>query len=308
MELRQLAHFVAVADELHFTRAATRVHVVQSSLSASISALEREVGEQLFIRDSRHVRLTQAGRALLPAARRTLAAADDARDAVSGVGGVLRGRLDVGAIHTVGVVDLAALLARFGGAHPGVMIRLTHDAAPLLARAVGDAQLDVAFIDGPTDARRVTRVEIGHDDLILAVHHDHPLATLEQIGLDAAELRDCAFIDYRADSALQAQVDVACTAAGLARQSVCEAQNMHYLSELVAHGLGVAIVPAASMRAVRADVATVAIVPPLRRDICAVVPAAVPITAAAQALLDLLAEQLRHERPARRRGGVEVSK
>ena len=66
MELRQLAHFVAVAEELHFTRAAARVHVVQSTLSASIHTLEREVGAALFVRDSRRVMLTQAGRALLP--------------------------------------------------------------------------------------------------------------------------------------------------------------------------------------------------------------------------------------------------
>ena len=74
---------MVVAEELHFTRAAAWVHVVQSSLSASIHALEREVGVELFVRDSRHVALTQAGRALLPAARRALSAADEGRDAVA---------------------------------------------------------------------------------------------------------------------------------------------------------------------------------------------------------------------------------
>ena len=113
MELRQLEHFVAVAEEQHFTRAAARVHVVQSSLSASIKALERELGEPLFVRDNRRVTLTQAGRALLPSARAALAAVDEGRDAVAGLRGVLRGQLHVGAIQTLGVVDLAALLATF---------------------------------------------------------------------------------------------------------------------------------------------------------------------------------------------------
>ena len=180
MELRQLAHFVAVAEELHFTRAAARVHVVQSSLSASIRALEREVGAALFVRDSRHVMLTQAGRALLPAARRALIAADEGRDAVAGVRGVLRGQLHVGAIQTLGVIDLPALLAAFRRAHPGVTIRLSHDAAPVLASAAADAQLDIAFIDGPTDPARLTRVEIGHDDLVLAVPQGDPLASTGQ--------------------------------------------------------------------------------------------------------------------------------
>jgi DNA-binding transcriptional LysR family regulator len=284
-----MAHFVAVAEELHFTRAAARVHVVQSSLSASIHTLEREVGAPLFVRDSRHVRLTPAGVALLPAARRALDAADEARDAVAGVSGVLRGVLRVGAIQTLGVIDLAALLAAFCRAHPQVTIRLSHDGAPALARAVADAQLDIAFIDGPTDPRRVTRIAIGSDDLILAVSRTDPLAKRTRIRLDDAELRDRAFVDYRADSALQAQIEVACATAGLARRSICQAQNMLYLAELVAQGLGVAVVPPMSVRAVRDDVATLTISPALRREICAVVPTALPPTATSQALLDLLA-------------------
>ena len=288
MELRQLAHFVAVAEELHFTRAATRVHVVQSSLSASIRALEREMGAALFVRDSRHVMLTQAGRALLPAARRALAAADEGRDAVAGIRGVLRGQLHVGAIQTLAVIDLAALLAGFRRAHPGVTIRLSHDAAPVLASAAADAQLDIAFIDGPTDPAALTRVEIGHDDLILAVPQGDPLAARASIGLADPALRERDFVDYRADSGLRAQIDVACAAAGLARRTVCEAQNMQYLAELVQHGLGISVLPPMSVRAVTAQVSTVRITPPLRRDICAVTAAGRPPTGAAQALLDIL--------------------
>jgi DNA-binding transcriptional LysR family regulator len=311
MELRQLDHFVAVAEELHFTRAATRVHVVQSSLSASISTLEREVGAPLFVRDSRHVRLTPAGVALLPAARRALGAADEARDAVAGVSGVLRGVLHLGAIQTLGVIDLAALLTDFSQRHPQVTIRLSHDGAPALARAVADAQLDIAFIDGPTESRKVTRIEIGSDELVLAVPRTDPLARRQRIRLDDSELRERAFVDYRADSALQAQIDVACARAGLARRSVCQAQNMQYLAELVAQGLGVAIVPPMSVRAVRSHVATLAVSPALRRDICAVVPATLPPTGAARALLDLLGGQTaqgHHNRKATGKGTATTSR
>jgi len=102
-------------------------------------------------------------------------------------------------------------------------------------------------------------------------------------------LRDRDFVDYRADSALRAQIDVACAAAGLARRTACEAQNMQYLAELVQHGLGISILPPASVRSVTAHVATILITPPLRRDICAVIAAAHLPTGPAQALLDLLA-------------------
>ena len=106
MELRQLSHFVAVADERHFTRAAARVHLTQSSLSSSVRALERELGSDLFVRSTRQVELTEAGRALRPAALRALAAAEDAQDAVAAVRGLVRGHLAIGAIQTLGQVHL----------------------------------------------------------------------------------------------------------------------------------------------------------------------------------------------------------
>ena len=288
MELRQLAHFVAVAEELHFTRAATRVHVVQSSLSSSIGALERELGEALFVRDNRRVVLTQAGRALLPAARRALAAADEGRDAVAGVRGVLHGQLHVGAIQTLGVVDLAALLATFRRAHPGVTIRLSHGAASALARAAADAELDIAFIDGPVNPARLTRTELGRDYLVLAIPRGDPLARRDSIRLDDPVLRDRDFVEYRADSALRAQIDAACAAAGLARRVACEVENMQYLVESVQHGLGVTVLPPMAIQPAGGLVAAVPITPPLHRDLSAVVAAGRPATGAAQALLALL--------------------
>ena len=288
MELRQLAHFVAAAEELHFTRAASRVHVVQSSLSSSIGALERELGEALFVRDNRRVMLTQAGRALLPAARRALAAADEGRDAVAGVRGVLHGQLRVGAIQTLGVVDLAALLASFRRAHPGVTIRLTHGAASALARAAADAELDIAFVDGPVDPARLTRTELGRDHLVLAVPRGDPLARRDSIRLDDPALRERDFVEYRADSALRAQIDAACAAARLARRIVCEVENMQYLVESVQHGLGITVLPPMAIQAAGGHAAAVPIAPPLHRDLSAVVAAGRPGTGAAQALLGLL--------------------
>ena len=291
MELRQLAHFVAVAEERHFTRAAARVHVVQSSLSSSVAALERELGEVLFVRDNRRVALTPAGRALLPAARRALAAADEGRDAVAGVRGVLHGQLQVGAIQTLGVVDLTALLARFRRAHPGVTVRLTHGAASALARAAADAELDIAFVDGPVDTARLTRTELGRDHLVLAVPRGDPLGGRATIRLDDPALRDRDFVEYRADSALRAQIDAACSAAGLARRVACEVENMQYLVESVQHGLGVAVIPPMAIQATGAQVAVAAvpIAPPLHRDLSAVVAAGHPPSGAARAVLDLLA-------------------
>ena len=214
------------------------MHVVQSGLSSSVAALERELGEALFAGTTAGWRYP-AGRALLPAARRALTAAEEGRDAVAGVRGVLHGELRVGAIQTLGVLDLAALLARFRRAHPGVTIRLSHGAASDLARAAADTELDIAFIDGPVDPARLTRTRLGRDHLVLAVPRDDPLGRRTSIRLDDPVLRDRDFVEYRADSALRAQIDAACAAAGLARRIVCEVESMQYLVESVQQGLGI---------------------------------------------------------------------
>jgi DNA-binding transcriptional LysR family regulator len=288
MELRHLEHFVAVAEEQHFTRAAAKVHVVQSSLSASIKALERELGEPLFVRDNRRVTLTQAGRALLPFARATLAAVDQGRDAVAGLQGVLRGQLHVGAIQTLGVVDLAALLASFRKAHPGVTLRLNWGAAGDLARAVIDGELDIAFIDGPVDRARLLATDLGHDALVLAMRRDDPLANRRTIRLSDAALRDRDFVEYGARTGLRAQIDAACARARLARKVGCEVANMQYLIEMVRWGAGLSILPPMAIRPVSDDVIGIPVTPTIRRDLCAVVPLGRPPLGIARVLLDLV--------------------
>src|SRR5262249_9884044 len=118
VELRHLEYFVAVAEELSFTRASRRLHVVQSGVSSAIQGLERDLGAALFDRDRHKVTLTEAGRALLPEARATLAAAQAAADAVAEATAGLRGTLSIGTMTSTGPIDLPALLGRFHEQHP----------------------------------------------------------------------------------------------------------------------------------------------------------------------------------------------
>lgn len=124
MELRHLQHFVAVAEDQHFTRAAERLMVSQSGLSSSIRALERELQAPLFVRTTRRVTLTAAGRALLGEAERILAQVRSAHDAVAAVQGLLRGTLTLGAEQCIAGVHVATLLAAFRRRHPDVEICL----------------------------------------------------------------------------------------------------------------------------------------------------------------------------------------
>src|ERR1700723_2691915 len=114
MDLRQLEYFVAVADQQHFTRAAARMNVVQSGLSASIRALEDEFGAPLFLRTTRKVALTPMGQAFLTEAKRVLAAAADAKKLVADMRGLRRGRLSIGSIQGLfPLLVIANLMGRF---------------------------------------------------------------------------------------------------------------------------------------------------------------------------------------------------
>ena len=243
MEQRQLEHFVAAAEERHFTRAARRLHIVQSGLSASIRSLERELGAPLFVRSTRRVELNQAGLALLPEARRTLAAAAAAGDAVAAVQGLLRGTLAVGTMQILPpAVDLVAVLGRFHAAHPGVELRLRQAGTGTLLEEVAAGALDLALVApvGRTPRGLVVR-RLASDPLLVACAPAHPLATRGR--LDLADLAGEPFVDFQPDWGLRMLVDQRLAAAGLDRHTALEVNDLPTLLELVAHGLGVALVP-----------------------------------------------------------------
>ena len=296
MELRQLSHFLAVAEERHFTRAAARVHLTQSSLSSSVRALERELGSDLFVRSTRQVELTEAGRALLPAARRTIAAAEDGRDAVAAIRGLVRGHLAIGAIQALGRMNLPALVARFHRRHPAVTLRIHHVGAAELVRHTADGEIDLAVVDLPLgpQGHRVRARTIATEPLQLAVAADDPAARRRRIRL--SDLADRDFIEYRPDSSLRARIDHACQAVGLQRHIVCEVDALSDLVDLVAVGIGVSLLPPAAIRLTTGRAIGVATDPPIPRELVLVTPLEREPSPAGAAFLELLADPQEDER------------
>src|SRR6478672_5321857 len=182
MDLRQLEHFVTVAEERHFTRASERLFISQSGLSASIRALEKELDAELFHRNTRRVELTDAGQALLEESRRALASVLAARDAVAAVRGLVRGRLRVGTEQCLGVVDVPAELARFHTKHPGVELLVQQAGSAQLIDEVRTGRLDVAFVAGsisvPDD---VTFVGHATEPMTLICGPEHPLSRRKRV-------------------------------------------------------------------------------------------------------------------------------
>ncbi|WP_189258158.1 LysR family transcriptional regulator [Lentzea flava] len=242
MELRQLEHFLAVADECHFTRAARRMHVSQSGLSASIRALEVELGAPLFLRTTRQVELTQAGRALLPEARRALGSIESAKDAVAAVQGLLRGTLSVGSLQCLHVVHLPAVLSRFHEIHPGVEIRMRQSGNAELVEEVRAGRLDLAFVTRqPKIADNLRVSTLATEPLVLACAPGSPFAARESVEL--SELAGQPFVDFNPDWGTRDEVDRTLAAAGVERHVAVEVNDVHSLLDFVGFGLGVALVP-----------------------------------------------------------------
>ncbi|MDT0569920.1 LysR substrate-binding domain-containing protein [Streptomyces sp. DSM 3412] len=244
MELRHLQHFVAVAEEEHFTRAAERLLVSQSGLSASVRALERELQTPLFVRTTRRVMLTPAGRALLTEAERILAQVRSAREAVAAVQGVLRGILAVGSEQCVAGLNVAGLLASFRRRHPDVEICLRQAGSGALAEDVAGGRLDLAFAvraaQEDTDQLRV--VPLSSEPMTVLCHPSHHLAATGA-AVTPAELGGEVFVDFHPDWGPRRTTDAVFAAAGVRRTVALEVNDVHSLLELVEENLCVAVVP-----------------------------------------------------------------
>src|SRR5580700_8516355 len=189
MDLRQLEYFIAVAEEANFTRAAERVHISQSGVSAQVRQLERELGQPLLDRSGRSVRLTEVGAAVLPYARAALDAVADARLAVDQLAGLVRGQVSVGMVSGCALPVLAELLAEFHDRHPAVAITLTEGGSDRLVELLHEGQIDLALIGAAGGATAgVESVVILEEALVAAVRADHRLAGRKAITVDA--LRD----------------------------------------------------------------------------------------------------------------------
>ncbi|MGY6022842.1 LysR substrate-binding domain-containing protein [Streptomyces spinosirectus] len=243
MELRHLQHFVAVAEDQHFTRAAERLMVSQSGLSASIRALERELQTPLFVRTTRRVTLTEAGRALLSEAERILAQVRSAHEAVAAVQGVLRGTLSLGTEQCIAGVNVAGLLAAFRRRHPDVEIRLRQAGSGELAEEVAAGRLDLAFAyRTQADTDQLRSVSLTGEPMTVLCHPTHPLAT-GGAAVTPDDLGREVFVDFHPDWGPRRTTDAAFSAAGVRRTVALEVNDVHSLLDLVDENLGVAVVP-----------------------------------------------------------------
>ncbi|MDH2904234.1 MAG: LysR family transcriptional regulator [Actinomycetota bacterium] len=240
MELKQLEYFIAVAEESNFTRAAERVHISQSGVSAQIRKLELDLGADLFDRSGRAVSLTAAGNIALERARLVLDSVEALRQAVNEVTGLIQGRLTVGMITGCTVQGLFDTLAAFHVAHPGIDISLVEDNSGPLAERVRAGELDLALVgtsgEPPTG---LGAMAISSERLVAAVPFEHPLAAKDHTLL--RDVSGYAIVCMPDGTAPRALFNQACEATGIVPNIVLQASAPDAVADLAARGLGVAI-------------------------------------------------------------------
>ncbi|MEN8651839.1 LysR family transcriptional regulator [Streptomyces sp. 21So2-11] len=244
MQFQQLRYFVAVAETLHFTRAAEEVHVAQPSLSQQIRSLEKELGADLFTRARGNIALTEAGEALLPLARRILADADTARHEVQELAQLRRGRVRLGATPSVCTGLLPDVLRTFHDLHPGIQLLIeeggSHDLVRELARGGLDLALVVLPLPSPSPA--LTTVELLHEDLVVVSAASAPRPGRGR-SVRIAELQGAPMVMFRHGYDLRELTVAACRAEGFEPTFTVEGGEMDAVLGFVRAGLGLAVVP-----------------------------------------------------------------
>ncbi len=240
MELRQLEYFIAVAEEANFTRAAERVHISQSGVSAQIRQLEHDLGATLIDRSGRTATLTAAGAAALEHARTVLASVKALRQAVDDVTGLIRGRLVVGMVTACTITALFDALAAFHLAHPNVEITLFEDSSDRLIEGVRTGATDLALV-GTAGAppQGLDTLPIVSERLVAAVPFGHPLAGRDRATL--AEINAYPVVCPSEGTGIRTVFDQACAARGIRPEIALQASAPGAVADLAVRGFGIAI-------------------------------------------------------------------
>jgi len=245
MELRHLRYFRAVSEELHFGRAAQRLHIAQPPLSQQIRQLERELGVELLIRSTRHVALTPAGQAFHARAIAILDAVDDAADLARRVADGTTGRLTIGCVGSATYSVLPRLVRALGELLPDVDVRVRGEMlAPAQLAALAAGEIDLALLRPPVIDPGLCTEIIRRDSLLVALPEGHRLSKRKALAIGDLREEDLVAHAGGGRSVMALLLATLCADAGFTPRVRHEVEETSTLVTLVAAGLGAAIVPA----------------------------------------------------------------
>lgn len=247
MELRHLRYFLAVAEELHFTRAAARLHIGQPPLSQQIQALEAELGVTLFERTRRSVALTEAGEHLVRRAREILGATGSVAEELQRIKRGEQGELRIGFTASgLLIPDLRALLRGYHRAYPDVSLKLREMFTHAQFAALVAGELDIGFVryNGAAPQPGLHLQFLRRDRLCLVLPEEHHLARLSEVPLAACRDEEFIFYPETSGASMVGQLRRLCAEAGFVPRVAQEAREAQTQIGLVATGLGIAVLTA----------------------------------------------------------------
>ncbi len=247
MEMSQLRTFRVVAETLSFTRASERLHLTQSAVSHQIKALERELGEPLFIRAKRGVKLSQAGKVALEYAERILEDAEALRERLRGRDATPVGRVRAAAATQAFVHLFAELFESFMRTHEGVELsfRTTVSTEQTVADILNGAA-DVGFASLPVYSPALQVTELFEDELMLVVGHGHRLAREKEATVE--DIKRERLILFERGASIRRATDVFFRSVDFSPELALESNDTYFIKLMVEHGLGLSLLPAWAVR------------------------------------------------------------
>lgn len=249
MELRHLRYFIAVAEELHFARAAQRLHIEQSPLSRAIKDLESDLNARLLERTTRHTRMTHAGHVLLGDARRIMNAVARARDNVRAAVEGRKAQLAVALADGVMQPRLATLLARCRAEEPDISIRLVETSFDEQLSGLRDEVFDVGFAQCRDQSGLFEAEAVWNDPIMVALPARHPLLAFKHIALADALRYPLVLLQRDSCPASQQQIDWMLHSVGAPPVVADRAATLELMMTLISAGYGLGFLSAAHMAA-----------------------------------------------------------
>ena len=243
MKLHFLRYFVVLAEELHFRRAAEKLHITQPPLSKAIQALEQELEVQLLIRDSKRVELTQAGLAFLGEARHILDRVARASKVAKLVAKGMRGRLEIGITGSLIYREIPAIVRQFQIEMPDVDVLLKEMSSADQLSELLRGQIHAGFINGATTPPQLSSLSLGFDEFVVCLSTDHPKANAKKLNLKQLCEERFVMFSREVSPANHDNVIAIFSRAGIHPQTAHAARQWLTIVAMVANGLGVSLVP-----------------------------------------------------------------
>ena len=262
MELRHLRYFLAVAEELHFGRAAARLHISQPPLSQQIRRLEKELQAPLFQRTKRHVELTNAGRVFLEEARALVAQAEQAASSAQRASRGEIGQLVVGCALWADFLNGARIIELFARRHPDVEVELRDLTATEQISALESGRIDVGILRPPVPSKYLVSECLTTENLVVAFARGHPFKHRDRVPWTALVDQPYVLFARRRAPAFEALIASACHQAGVTLKVKYEVEHPQTVLAVVEAGLGVSLVPASLQMSKRPGIAYRPLWPP----------------------------------------------